>query len=271
MDLNKQKNALEWQIGIWDQISGLYLSETERRFVPVVEKIINRAGLKAGERVLDLGTGTGAVAIKAAQQVGSNGYVTGMDISSEMLNLAKERLANAPINHIGFCEGRAESIPAADSNFDVVLASLSLMYVIDRETAAKEIARVLRPGGRLAAAVWAAPEKCDIVLFQQTAGSFAPKPPAPNVGPGALADPGLFLEQLANAGITAEVETEELGFEFDHFDLAWEVLAGVTTANLDPNQREEAKRAVRDLMWPQADQARHFRNVTNFIVGRLKT
>ncbi|MGH3031807.1 MAG: hypothetical protein ACRDNE_13810 [Gaiellaceae bacterium] len=58
------------------------------------------------------------------------------------------------------------------------------MYAIDRAQAAAEIARVLRPEGRLVAAVWGGPEVSDIVLFQQTAGSFAPPPPVPGVGGG---------------------------------------------------------------------------------------
>ena len=82
-----------------------------------------------------------------------------------------------------------------------MLASLSLMYVIDREAAAHEIARVLRPGGRLVGAVWAGPERADIVLLQQTAGSFAPEPPVPGVGPGALGEPASFLAQLGEAGL----------------------------------------------------------------------
>ena len=86
---------------------------------------------------------------------------------------------------------------------DTLLASLSLMYVIDRTAAAREIRRVLRPGGRFVAAVWAAAARCDIVLFQQTAGRFAPTPPVPGVGPGALADSTGFVGQLANTGITA--------------------------------------------------------------------
>ncbi len=79
-----------------------------------------------------------------------------------------------------FLEGRAEAIPAEDAAFNAVLACLSMMYVIDREAAAREIARVLKPGGRCCA-VWTAPEQCDIVLFQQTAGRFAGPPPAPGV------------------------------------------------------------------------------------------
>jgi hypothetical protein len=66
----------------------------------------------------------------------------------------------------------------------------------------------------------------------------------PGVGPGALADPTGFVGQLADVGITARVETEELGFDFPDFELAWEVLAGVTTAQLAPERRQEAKEAV---------------------------
>jgi hypothetical protein len=99
------------------------------------------------------------------------------------------------------------------------------------------------------------------------AGSFAPPPPVPGVGPGALADPGPFLAQLAAAGVDAAVTTEVLGFDFDDFESAWNVLAGVTTAHLAPERREAAKAAVRKLMWPDGDGPRHLRNTTQFIVG----
>lgn len=116
------------------------------------------------------------------------------------------------------------------------------MYVIDRAAAARELRRVLRPRGRVVAARWAGPERCDIVLFQQTAGKFAPPPPVSGVGPGALADPAAFLAQLARAGINVHVEAEELGFGFDKFELAWEVLAGVTTAQLPPSGGKKPRR-----------------------------
>src|SRR5262245_51296476 len=144
------------------------------------------------------------------------------------------------------------------------------MYVIDRGAAAREIARVLRPSGRFVAAVWAGPEQCDLVLFQQTVGRFAPTPPVPGVGPGALADPSAFLAQLAEAGIVASVETEELGFDFQSFELAWEVLAGVTTAQLLPEKQQEAREAVQAAMWPGGRGPRHFRNATQFLVGRAR-
>jgi SAM-dependent methyltransferase len=269
-DSRPEQEGLRWQVGIWDQISQLYVRDVDKRFVPVIEGVISRASLRPGERVLDLGTGTGAVALRAAALVGSAGGVRGVDISREMLALAEQRAARLKLENVEFFEGRAEAIPAEHASFDVALASLSLMYVIDRAAAAREIARVLRSGGRFVGAVWAGPATCDIVWFQQTAGGFAPPPPVPGVGPGALADSTPFLAQLAAAGIDAEVQTEILGFDFPDFESAWNVLAGVTTATLAPERRDEAKTAVRKLMWPQGDGRRHFSNATQFIVGRAR-
>jgi SAM-dependent methyltransferase len=270
MNQGSDEEGLAWQTGVWDKISDLYLEEVDQRFVPVIEGVINRADIRPGESVLDLGTGTGSVALRVASLVGNDGRVIGNDISQEMLGLAAQKAKGLDITNVEFQEGRAESIPAEDSSFDVVLASLSLMYVIDRAATAREIGRVLRPGGRFVAAVWSAPDTCDIVLLQQTAGSFAPPPPVPGVGPGAMADPSGFLDHLSQSGVEARVETERLGFEFSDFESAWEVLAGVTTANLEPEVQEQARNAVRHLMWNDTGESRYFQNTTQFIVGTLK-
>ena len=264
--MSDREEGLAWQVGVWDRISQIYWSEIDRRFAPVVDGILARADLQAGERVLDLGTGTGAVAEKAALAVGPGGHVLAIDISSEMIALAGRRADRAP-RKFQVEEGSAERIPAGDASIDVILASLSLMYVIDRLAAAREMARVLRPGGCLVASVWAGPELCDIVNFQQTAGQFAPPPPVPGVGPGALAAPQAFLEGLSRVGIDARVESEVLGFDFDDFASAWNALAGVTTAMLAPRRQREAQAAVRAVMWPNPSEPRHFRNTTQFILG----
>lgn len=268
MESDGESAGLAWQIGVWDRMSDIYLREIDQRFAPVVESVISRARLAPGERVLDLGTGTGAVAERAAELVGSQGRVVGIDISADMLHVAHDRMRKRGLTQVDLREGSAETLPAEGETFDVVLASLSLMYVIDRAAAAHELARVLRPGGRLVAAFWAEPEVCDIVLFQQTAGRFAGPPPVPGVGPGALADPIIFLRQLAEAGIEAEVERETLGFDFDDFEAAWTALAGVTSANLPLGRLREAQAAVMSAMYPGGDGRRHFRNTTQFIVGR---
>jgi SAM-dependent methyltransferase len=270
IESDQEREGLAWQTGVWNRISDIYMREIDLRFAPVVEAVIARAALATGKNVLDLGAGTGAVAQRAAAIVGPSGSVTGVDISSDMLAVARQQAGALGLSNVSLLEGRAESIPADNAAFDVVLACLSLMYVINREAAAQEIARVLRPGGRLVAAFWAAPEQCDIVLFQQTAGRFAGPPPVPGVGPGALAEPSSFLRQLAAAGIESHVERETLGFDFADFASAWDALAGVTTAHLPPERQQEAKDAVRAVMYPQGDGPRHFRNLTQFIIGRAR-
>ena len=240
--LNTELEGLAWQVGVWDRISQIYRDEIDTRFEPVVNGLLRRADLRVGEHVLDLGTGTGAVAAKAAEAVTHGGSVLAIDISAEMLGHARQRSEGGracfEVRQAG-----AEAIPTGENAFDVILTSLSLVYVIDRAAAARELARVLRPGGRLVAAIWAGPEMCDIVRFQQTAGRFAPDPPVSGVGPGALADPDPFLDQLASRGIQTRVETEVLGFDFADFASAWDALADVTTAQSPPERQDEAKAA----------------------------
>jgi SAM-dependent methyltransferase len=243
-DTSPEAAGFRWQVGVWDRIADLYLRAIDGRFQPVVEQVLTRAALQPGQQVLDLGTGTGAVALRAAALVAPGGSVLAVDPSPEMLARAEQRRRTLGQGQLWFVAGRGEAIPAETSSIDVVVASLSLMYAVDRAAVARELGRVLRPGGRLVAAVWAGPEQCDIVRFQTTAGRFAPAPPVPGVGPGALADPAPFLAQLAAAGIVATVESEELGFDFPNFATAWEVLAGVTTASLAPERRAVAQAAV---------------------------
>lgn len=267
IDADLDREALAWQTGVWNRISDIYLREIDRRFAPVVDALISRARLGNGEHVLDLGTGTGSVAQRAAAVVGLHGCVVGTDISPEMLVLARRASAERGLGNLTFLEGRAETIPVGDAAVDVVLACLVMMYVIDRGAAARQIARVLKPCGRFVAAVWAGPEQCDIVFFQQTAGRFAGLPPVAGVGPGALADASGFVSQLDAAGVRARVETEILGFDFPDFTSAWDTLASVTTAHLPLERRQEAKDAVMAVMYPNGDGPRHFRNVTQFICG----
>jgi SAM-dependent methyltransferase len=269
--VQEKDEGLEWQIGVWDRVSQIYLDEIDKRFMPIVRHCVELARLRPGEAVLDVGTGTGTAAVEAGRKVGAMGRVLGVDVSPEMVRLAEARIKSLGLNNVRAVEGRAEQIPADPKAFDALVACLSFMYVIDREAAAQECARVLRPGGRFVAAVWAGPEQADIVRFQQAAGKFAPPPPVQGVGPGALADPTAFLEQLRQAGIDTRVETETFTFDFDTFDRAWEVLAGVTTAQLAPERREEAKRSVLKLTWTDPLGPGTFRNTAQFLVGQRRS
>jgi SAM-dependent methyltransferase len=260
--------GLSWQVGVWDRMTPVYEREVDVRFVPVVDQLMLRGKLAPGQRVVDVGTGTGAVALRCAPLV-PGGEVIGVDISPQMLDIARQRVAAAKLENVTFVDGRAEELPFEDHSVDRVFASLSLMYALDRPAAAREFARVLRPGGRVVAAVWAGPEHNDIVRFQMMAGSFAPEPPVPGVGPGSMANGAEFGESLERAGIRATLETETPGFTFDTFEHAWDVLVGVTTANMDPHRQDEARAAVREAMWPADGGPRYFSNLTQYIVGEL--
>src|SRR5262245_21059244 len=254
-----------WQIGVWERMAQVYEREIDRRFVPVIETLVNHAMLRPGETVLDLGTGTGSVAILAATKVGPTGRIMAIDISPEMLTTAEARIRALSLVNVELAEGRAEAIPVPADSFDAVLASLSVMYVIDRAAAAREIARILRPGGRFVAAVWSNPQDSDIVMFQPPARGLARTPPGPGVGPGALADHQPFLAQLAAVGLTASYQTDVTSLQFPNFAEAWAALAGVTTAALDASIQEQAKAAVMDRMWPSPSSPREFCNATHII------
>ena len=86
-----EDRGLAWQIGVWDDMADLYVREIDQRFRPIIDHLLMRADLRPGQRVLDLGTGTGSVALACAPSVMPGGHVLGVDISTEMLALARER------------------------------------------------------------------------------------------------------------------------------------------------------------------------------------
>ncbi len=113
---------------------------------------LDLAGIASGERVLDIGCGPGTLAILAARRVGPEGEVHGIDPSPEMIELAEKKVANAGVR-ARFQTGVAERLPFPDESFDLVLSSLMLHHLPDdvKTQALKEVARVLKPGGRLLA------------------------------------------------------------------------------------------------------------------------
>lgn len=134
----------------YERISGSY----DHRMVTLMqlstrlaEALVQRAALFEGARVLDVGTGTGSVALAAARYVGARGRVVGVDLSSGMLAQARRKAGNLPVD---FQEMDAEALQFGDATFDVVLSGLTLWFLPDVVRGMKEIHRVLRPGGRVA-------------------------------------------------------------------------------------------------------------------------
>ena len=105
--------------------------------------------IRAGERVVDVGCGAGIDSLIAARMVGPTGYVIGVDMTPSMLAKARRSAAEANLSNVEFLEGYAECLPVSDSWADVVISNGVLNLVPDKAAALKEMARVLKPGGRL--------------------------------------------------------------------------------------------------------------------------
>ena len=103
---------------------------------------------RSGERVVDVGSGTGMDAMVAAKAVGADGRVVGVDMTPEMLERAREGAVEAEISNVEFREGLAEQLPVDDEWADVVISNGVINLVPDKLGAYREIARVLKPGGR---------------------------------------------------------------------------------------------------------------------------
>jgi SAM-dependent methyltransferase len=134
--------AAAWGAGDWQPMAA--------RFAPIHDHLVQLLAPRAGERWLDVGTGTGAVAIRAAR---AGARVTGVDLAPGMVRAAR-RLATAEGVAVRFAVGDAQRLPCADQRFDVVASALGLFLAPDHRRVASEIARVTRGGGRLGSVAW---------------------------------------------------------------------------------------------------------------------
>ncbi len=105
--------------------------------------------LAPGERVLDLGSGAGTDSLIAAQMVGEQGHVTGIDMTPEMLAKARAAAVEIGVTNVEFVEGEAERLPFPDASFDVVISNGVIDLIPDKDAVFTELFRVLAPGGRI--------------------------------------------------------------------------------------------------------------------------
>lgn len=153
----------------WSSPGGAY-DEVSRGILDAIEHCANRLTPPRGGRALDVATGTGWAARRLAER---GVRVTGVDFAPEMLAAAKE-MAGARNLDISFELGDAEALPYPDASFDAVISSFGIMFVQRPEDAAAEIARVCRPGGRIALAIWT-PDGKVFAMFK-IMKAYIPKP-----------------------------------------------------------------------------------------------
>jgi ubiquinone/menaquinone biosynthesis C-methylase UbiE len=160
----KRKQHAAWSAGDYAVIG--------TRLQIVGESLCEAVDLRAGERVLDVAAGNGNAALAAARRFCR---VTALDYVPALLERAAARAAADGLD-LEVLEADAERIPLPDSSFDAVLSTFGVMFTADHERAARELARVCRPGGRIGLASWT-PEGFIGQLFR-TIGAFVPPPPA---------------------------------------------------------------------------------------------
>lgn len=160
----KQRIRRTWSAGDYDAVvDGIWAAG---------EAVTRAAKVGLGDVVLDIACGTGNAAIQAAR-VGAK--VTGIDLTPELFAAGRNRTTQAGVE-VDFVEGDAESLPFEDSSFDVVLSTFGVMFAPRHAVAAREIVRVLRPGGRIGLANWH-PDGTVGELFRTMARHLPPPPP----------------------------------------------------------------------------------------------
>jgi SAM-dependent methyltransferase len=165
LDQMKQAARATWAAGDYPAIA-------ERQLWPVGERVVRRAAVLPGEDVLDVACGTGNAAIRAAQ---AGGRVVGVDLTPELLEAGRGIAAREGVD-VEWIEGDAEALPVEDAAFDVVLSVFGCMFAPRHAVVAAELARVLRPGGRLCITAWT-PEGTIGELFRTLGGYMPPPPP----------------------------------------------------------------------------------------------
>src|SRR5438874_7182880 len=133
-----------------------------RLFEPWAKLLLDEAGLRPGECVLDVATGPGTVARLAAIRLGAHGRIVAIDIAQPMLDIAKRKVQPPTSAPIEYQQSPAAPLAAATGEFDAVLCQQGLQFFPDRAAALREMRRVLKPNGRAAIAVWAELERNQI-------------------------------------------------------------------------------------------------------------
>ena len=235
----KQRHAVVWG-------AGPYQGVTET-ITDVHEALIERLDPQPGQRFLDLATGTGAVAERAAE---AGAEVIGIDIAPALIAQAKER-AEARGLEIDYRVGDAEALDLDDGSFDVVASSCGVMFAPDHGAIARELARVTTRGGRIALACWT-PGSAMADVF----GVMRPFQPAPP--PEGARNPFEFggednVQELLSDDFDLELERRESVLRADSGEDVWQLFATeygptkVLADTLDGERREELRQSFVDL------------------------
>jgi len=226
----------------------------ERFFVPAVGaplavELVGLASLRPGERVLDLACGTGVVARLAAERVGAEGTVAGVDLNAGMLAVARA-MSRGLTPTIDWYEAAADALPFGDRAFDVAFCQLGLQFFADRAAALRELHRVLTPGGRLALNVPGPTPAIFAVVESALARHVGPEAAAFVGAVFSLHDPGEVGRLLADAAfVDVDVRQVERTLPLPPpGEFLWEYVSSTplagAAAELDDDRRAAIEREV---------------------------
>jgi ubiquinone/menaquinone biosynthesis C-methylase UbiE len=210
----------EDMLDVWRESAIFWTKHSDtihQMFMPLTRALIERAGIHKGQTVLDVAGGAGEPSLTIAGVVGPEGSVTCTDGVVEMNEAARAEAQRRGITNVQFRQCVADSLPFADSSFDVVVSRLGVMLFPDPAGAMREMLRVLKPGGRLAFAVWGKSEVnpfCYLVtrVMDQHVKSPTADPDAPNAF--RFAEPGKLKRVMTEAG-AVDVEEGEVTFNLE--------------------------------------------------------
>ncbi len=229
-----------------------YDAVESRLSAPLSERMLDLLLLRPGMRVLDLATGSGEPALRAARRVGPEGFVLGVDVSEGLLALAQEKAAAEGVGNLQLRAGKAESLDGVPlAHFHAATARWGLMYMDAPVAALAAARRALVPGGQLVAALWAEPERVPYyALPRQVLQRYRPVPAVEVEAPGTFryADLHRIERDFRLAGFrlahVEEMEVPVVEAEDSRDVVAWARALGLT--RLLDGLSEEVQRAWED-------------------------
>ncbi len=238
----------------WSRWSAVF----ERGAGAVSDRLIERANVGPGNRVLDFGTGLGEPALGAARRAGATGTVIAIDPSPTMLELGRERARRAGLDNITFVDRELAAFEGGEP-FDAIVSRWGLMFAPDLRETLGRMRTLLKPGGRVAASTWGLPQEVPLISLAMGVAQQVfetPRPPLEG-GPFALHDNEQLARALTEAGfVDATVEDLTAVFAFESPAQYWEHVTDVAPpvrallARLDADQgkalRDAVERAARE-------------------------
>lgn len=256
--------AVDWSAGNYER--------TAAQLLPAARVCIDRAAPLAGERVIDVGCGTGNAALLAA---GRGARVTGLDPAERLLEVARERAREQHLQ-VDFISGEAALLPAPDGSFDIVVSVFGVIFDPDPAAAASEMARVTAPAGRIVACAWVPAGALFEVMRarrQAVASAADVSGPPPFAWHDADALDGLF----SKLGLSVEVREERLAFtagsarEFAESEFRDHPLWVTGRAVLEPRgQMQDVRDRALEIYQSANEDPDGFRVTSRYVVATMR-